>query len=118
MNHPENITFILVVYYFAKKKYEKQNETAILASFSLICTLFWYIVHLYAILGLYIRFEFSATKAESRHLAPCKNKYKFQNSEKTACFNQLPGYLNPGRLSLSTEGEVKVFMKSCSTIVY
>ena len=43
MNHPENITFILVVYYFDKKKYEKQNETAILASFSLICTLFWHI---------------------------------------------------------------------------
>ena len=47
MNHPENITFILVVDYFAKKKYEKQNETAILASFSLICTLFWRICTLF-----------------------------------------------------------------------
>ena len=79
MNHPENITFILVVYYFAKKKYEKQNETAILASFSLICTLFWHICTLYAILGSTYVLNFRRQKQ-----TPCKNKAKFQNSEKAA----------------------------------
>ena len=104
MNHPENITFILVVYYFAKKKYEKQNETAILASFSLICTLFW---HICAYFGLYVRFEFSATKAD-----PLQKQTQIPKFWKDHCFNQLPSYLNPGRLS--TEGKVKVFMKSYS----
>ena len=68
MNHPENITFILVVDYFAKTKYENQNETAISASFSLICTLFWHICTLFwtsaYVLDLYVRLEFSATKAD------------------------------------------------------
>ena len=76
MNHPENITFILVVYYFAKKKYEKQNETAILASFSLICTLFWYICTLFWASTYVLNFR-------RQKQTPCKNKYKFQNSENT-----------------------------------
>ena len=77
MNHPENITFILVVYYFAKKKYEKQNETAISASFSLICTLFWHICTLFWASTYVLNFR-------RQKQTPCKNKYKFQNSEKTA----------------------------------
>ena len=76
MNHPENITFILVVYYFAKKKYEKQNETAILASFSLICTLFWYICTLFWASTYVLNFR-------RQKQTPCKNKHKFQNFEKT-----------------------------------
>jgi hypothetical protein len=86
MNHPENITFtfILVVYYFAKKKYEKQNETATLASFWLICTLFWHICTLLWTSDLYVRLE-SARIFDFRRQkqTPFKNKYKLQNSENT-----------------------------------
>ena len=62
MNHPENITFILVVYYFAKKKVRKRKRNS---DFGFIfADLYAILVHLYAILGLHVRFEFSATKAE------------------------------------------------------
>jgi hypothetical protein len=77
MNHPENITFTLVIYYFAKKKYEQQNETAILASLSLICTLFWNICALFWASTCVLNFW-------RQKQTPCKNKHKFQNSEKTA----------------------------------
>jgi hypothetical protein len=78
MNHPENITCILVVDYFALKKYEKQNQTAILilASFSLICTLFWHICMRICSLRTFLNFR-------RQKQTPCKNKHKFQNSEKT-----------------------------------
>jgi hypothetical protein len=81
MNHPEYITFILVVDYFAKKKYEKQNETAISASFSLICTLYAILANLYANLLSTCTYVLNFRRQKQ---APCKNKYKFQNSEKTA----------------------------------
>ena len=70
MNHPENITFILVVYYFAKKKVRKTKRNR---DFSFIfADLYAILAHLYAILDLYVRFYFRRQKQ-----APCKNKYEF-----------------------------------------
>ena len=62
MNRPENITFILVVDYFAKKKVRKTKRNR---DFGFVfADLYAILAHLYAILGLYVRFEFSATKAD------------------------------------------------------
>jgi hypothetical protein len=79
MNHPENITFILVVDYFAKKKYEKQNETAISASCFVFADLYAIVANLYAsLLSTYV------LNFRRQNQAPCKYKYKFQNYEKAA----------------------------------
>jgi hypothetical protein len=70
MNHPENITFILVIYYSAKKKVRKTKRNSDLGF--IFADLYAILAHLCAILAtlyanlqfaLYVRFEFSATKA-------------------------------------------------------
>ena len=73
MNHPENITFILVVYYFAKKKVRKTKRNS---DFGFICTLFWYICTLFWASTCVLNFR-------RQKQTPCKSKHKFQNSEKT-----------------------------------
>ena len=101
MNHPENITFILVVYNFAKKSTKNKTKPRFWLHFRWFVRYFDTFVRYFGSLRTFL---FSETKA-----GPLQKQIRILKFWKDRCFNQLPSYLNPGRLS--TEGRVKVFMK-------